>query len=194
MDVSGEAADLVVKESIQTAETAVKLTATGVKNVAALLLALARDDYKVIGETHAKRLARDPAPPDVVRLKKEDMQKFRDLANEYGILYFIAQKNGNESGFVNIVSNQNYAALLNAVMQEMGYPIPEKESPEAKEEQAAKKAPSRAPQERSSPERGNGSKQPTADKPSVKGRLAALEAASSGMKKPAPVKQVEKVR
>lgn len=194
MDVSGEAADLVVKEGIQTTETAVKLTATGVKNVAALLLALARDDYKVTGETHAKRLARDPAPAEVIPIKKEDTQKFRDLAKEYGILYFIAQKNGNESGFVNVVSNQNYAALLNAVMQEMGYPIPAKEAAEAKEEQAAKKAPSRAPHGRSSSERGNGSKQPTTDKPSVKGRLAALEAASGDMKKPVPVKQIEKVR
>ena len=38
MDVSAEAADLVVKESIQATEAAAKLAGTGLKNVAALIL------------------------------------------------------------------------------------------------------------------------------------------------------------
>ena len=42
MDVSGEVADLMVKESLQAGETAVKLAASGFKNVAALLIALAQ--------------------------------------------------------------------------------------------------------------------------------------------------------
>ena len=39
MDVSAEAADLVVKEGIQATESAVKLAGSALKNVAALLLA-----------------------------------------------------------------------------------------------------------------------------------------------------------
>ena len=66
MDVSAEAADLVVKEGIQATESAVKLAGAGLKNVAALLLALQRQDNKVIGKTTAKRLARDPAPAEVM--------------------------------------------------------------------------------------------------------------------------------
>ena len=85
MDVSAEAADLVVKEGIQATESAVKLAGAGLKNVAALLLALQRQDNKVIGKTTAKRLARDPAPAEVIPLKKEDMRQFKKLAKEYGI-------------------------------------------------------------------------------------------------------------
>ena len=44
------------------------------------------------------------------------MGQFRKLAKEYGVLYFLAQKKDTTSDFVNIVSNQNYAAQLNAVM------------------------------------------------------------------------------
>ena len=183
MDVSAEAADLVVKESIQATESAVKLAGAGLKNVAALLLALARQDYKVTGKTNANRLARDTsAPAMVLPLKKEDIVKFQKLAKEYGVLYFLAQKKGNESGYVNIVSNQNYAAQLNAVMEALHYPIPQK----AQEETAPKKVNPRAPQERSSPERGTGSTpSPTMEaateheqKPSVKKRLEGLRAAS----------------
>ncbi len=152
MDVSAEAADLVVKEGIQATESAVKLAGSAVKNVAALLLALQRQDNKVIGKTTAKRLARDPAPAEVIPLKKEDMRQFKKLAKEYGILYFFAQKKGNESGYINVVSNQNYAAQLNAVMIALGYPIPQ----QMREDEPPKKAKAPAPQERSSPERGSG--------------------------------------
>lgn len=179
MDVSAEAADLVVKEGIQATESAVKLAGTGLKNVAALLLALAKQDYKVVGKTNSKRLARDPAPASVLSIRKEDTDKFRKLAKEYGILYFFAQKKGNESGYVNIVSNSNYAALLNAAMEEMGYPLPQKG-----QEEPPKKANPRAPQETPSPERGTGStpsrtmEGATEKKPSVKRRLEGLRAAS----------------
>ena len=152
MDVSAEAADVVVRESLQATEAAAKLTLEGMKNVAALLLAIAKQDMKVVGQTTAKRLARDPAPAVVIPIKAEDKAKFQKLAKEFGVLYFFAQKKGNDNGMLNVVSNENYAALLNAIMQQLGYPIPQKEQ----EEDTQKKAKSRAPQKKSSPERGNG--------------------------------------
>lgn len=154
MDVSAEAADVVVRESIQATEAAAKLTLEGMKNVAALLLAIAKQDMKVVGQTTAKRLARDPAPAVVIPIKAEDKAKFQKLAKEFGVLYFFAQKKGNDNGMLNVVSNENYAALLNAIMQQLGYPIPQKEQ----EEDTQKKAKSRAPQKKSSPERGSGLK------------------------------------
>ncbi len=179
MDVSAEAADLVVREGIQATESAVKLAGAGLKNVAALLLALQRQDNKVVGKTNAQRLARDPAPAVVVPLKQEDVKRFQKLAREYGILYFIAQKKGSDTGYVNIVSNQNYAAQLNAVMEAMQYPTPQK----AQEGEPSKKAGPRAPQERSSPERGSGwnpSQPEGADIESVRARLEGLKAMSRG--------------
>ena len=184
MDVSAEAADLVVKESIQAAESAVKLAGAGLKNVAALLLAISKQDYKVVGETNAKRLAQDPTPAVVVPLKRRDIDKFRGLAKEYGVLYFMAQKKGNDSGYINVVSNQNYAPQLNAVMEAMQYPIPQK----VREGEQSKKAQTRAPQEKSSFERGNGlnpSRTKGADtekKPSVRRNLEALKRASEQTK------------
>ena len=159
MDVSAEAADVVVREGLQATEVAAKLAVEGMKNVAALLLAIAKQDMKVVGETTAKRLARDSAPAVVIPIKAGDKEQFQKLAKDFGVLYFIAQKKGNDSGLLNIVSNQNYAAQLNAVMEQMGYPIPQR----AKDDDAPKKAKSRAPQGKSSQERGNGSnRSPTA--------------------------------
>ena len=195
MDVSAEAADVVVRESLQATEAAAKLTLEGVKNVAALLLAIAKQDMKVVGQTTAKRLARDPAPAVVIPIKAEDKAKFQKLAKEFGVLYFFAQKKGNNNGMLNVVSNENYAALLNAIMQQLGYPIPQKEQ----EEDTQKKAKSRAPQKKSSPERGSGLKpsQTTAaavepDSPTKK-KLDQLQRLAA-QSRPGPEKSNRKVR
>lgn len=192
MDVSAEAADLVVKESLQATESAAKLLGSGMKNVAALLLALARDDYKVVGKTNSKRLARDPTPAEVIRIKKEDMGKFQKLAKEFGVLFFFAQKKGNESGYINVVSSQNYIPQLNAVMEAMGYPITQQA--QAKEE-TPKKAMARAPQEKSSKERGTGStpSETAEQKPSVRKRLEYLKSVSEQTRS-GPEKIKEKTR
>lgn len=194
LDVSAETADLVVKESLQATESAAKLLGSGIKNVAALLLALARDDYKVVGKTNSKRLARDPSPAEVLRIRKEDMDQFQKLAKEFGVLFFFAQKKGNESGYVNVVSTQNYAAQLNAVMEAMGYPIPQQAQTK---EEAPKKARPRVPQEKSLKERGTGSTpsrtEDTEQKPSVKKRLEYLKSLSE-QTRTGPEKIKEKTR
>lgn len=183
-DVSGEAADLVVKEAMQVSEGAIKLAGVGLKNIAAFLIAISNQNNKVVGKTTAKRLARDPAPAEIIHLKKEDIGRFQKLAKQYGVLYFCVHKRGATDGITNVVSNANYAPQLNAIMEELGYPIPQK----TQEAAPAKKAVPRTQPEKSSPGRENGSKQragtSTDEKPSVRGRLAALEAASKGMDRP----------
>ena len=189
MDVSGEAADLVVKETVQVTEGAIKLAGVSIKNIAAFLIAISNQNNKVVGKTTAKRLARDPAPAEIIHLKKSDIGRFNKLAKQYGVLYFFVHKDDSRLPFTNVVSNSNYAPQLNAIMQELGYPIPQK----AREEAPTKKATPRAQPERSSPERENGSKAragaSTPEKPSVRGRLAALQQASQGMERPkVPIK------
>lgn len=59
MDVSGDVADLMVKESIQLTEASIKLLAGGSRDLTAFLLALARDNKKLVGKTGMNRLLRE---------------------------------------------------------------------------------------------------------------------------------------
>ena len=80
---------------------------------------------------------------------------------------------------MHIISNVNYSAQLNAVLEAMGYGIP------AREVQSAKKARSRAPQETSSKERGNGlTPQQSNEKPSVREKLEELKAVAETLHTP----------
>lgn len=192
MEVSGEAADVVVRESMAIATEGVKLAGAAVKNVAAFLLALAnshpQEAKAIIGKTTAQELAKDPAPAVVTPLKKEDLQKFQKLALKYGLPYFIVKPKGKDGPF-DVVSTESHAAKLNAIYQALGYPRAERPQPEQ-----TKKASPRAPQESSSPERGNGSRTQarTPDRPSVRGRLESLKAAQKGQG--GPIKQKELTR
>ena len=92
---------------------------------------------------------------------------------------------------LHIISNVNYSAQLNAVMEAMGYPLPEVKQ----EEQAAKKAKARAPQERSSEERGTGLNQPQRDeKPSTRQKLAELDTVAKQKKSRTPVRSNDRTR
>lgn len=83
MSTSGETADLVVKESIQITESAVKLAGLGAKNLAALLVALAKDNPKLAGKTGLKRLIQDGEELTIFSVKQEDLKGFQMESKRY---------------------------------------------------------------------------------------------------------------
>ncbi len=192
MDVSGEVADLMVKESLQITEETVKFLAAGSKNLAAFLLALSQDNKKLSGKTSMTRLLRDGKELKVFHIKESDLDDFRKFGKK-NVLYAVIKDNRSTDGMVDLITNVDYVSQVNYFMKSRGYTAPE----QAKADKTPKKAAPRAPQENSSPGRGSGltastpetakasmrTTTPTSEKPSVKGRLAALKAASDGMKK-----------
>lgn len=192
MEVSGEVADLMIKEGLEAAKIAAELSAKGLVNVAALLAAMVKQNYKVVGKVGIERLMKEGNTESVIiPIKTADYERFREIAKQFGVLYAAAKRENKETGVLHIISNVNYSAQLNAVMEAMGYPLPEMKQ----EEQAAKKAKARAPQERSSEERGTGLNQPQRDeKPSTRQKLAELDAVAKQKKKRNPVRQTDRVR
>lgn len=192
MEVSGEVADLMVKEGLEAAKIAAELSGKGLVNVAALLAALVKQHYKVVGKVGIERLMKDSnAESVIIPIKAEDYARFEKIAKQFGVLYAAAKHENKETGVLHIISNVNYSAQLNAVMEAMGYPVLEAR----KEETASKKAKSRAPQERSSEERGTGLNQPQRDeKPSTRQKLAELDIVAKQKKQKAPVRQNDRIR
>jgi len=191
MEVSGEVADLMVKEGLEAAKIATELSAKGLVNVAALLAAMVKQNYKVVGKVGIERLMKDNAESVIIPIKAADYEKFQKIAKQFGVLYATAKHENKETGVFHIISNVNYSAQLNAVMEAMGYPVLEAR----KEETASKKAKCRAPQERSFEERGTGLNQPQRDeKPSTRQKLAELDIVAKQKKQKAPVRQSDRVR
>lgn len=178
-----EAADLMIREGIQLTEASIRLMAAGSKNLAAFLFALARDHKKLMGKTSMAHLLREGKELKIFRIRAEDMDEFKRYAKQYGVLFAGVRDTKLDDGTIDLITNIDYVSQVNRMMERMGYIAPNRDAT------TTKKAVPRAPQENSSNERGNTSMNrpqmqtdTTTEKPSVKGRLAALKAASESMR------------
>ena len=84
MEVSGEVADLLVKEGLQVAEAALRLSGKGAVNAAALVTALVKENYKVVGRVGVERLNKENAEAVAIPIRIEDKEKFSSLAKKFG--------------------------------------------------------------------------------------------------------------
>ena len=178
MNTSGETAELVVKEGIQITESAVKLAGLGAKNLAALLIAIAKENPKLSGKTGLKRLIQDGEELTIFSVKQEDLKGFQMESKRYGVLFYPVINKVEKTGTVEIMAKAKDAKQINRIFERMVYPAPVRED-------AAKKASARAPSENSSKERGNGARISTEmaseKKPSVRAKMQELKKVSEQM-------------
>ena len=149
LSMEGDTADKMVHEGIEITEAAVKLAALGAKNLAALLLALLKDNEKLKGKTNMNTLLRQDRQLAVFHVKKEDLNIFKELAGRYGVLFAAAYHKRQDKNLCDILVKSDDVARVNRILEKMGYPAPGKEAD-------AKNASARAPQNGKSKERGPG--------------------------------------
>ena len=206
MNTSGEVADLMAKEAIQMTESAVKLTALGVKNLAAIVMALANDDGKTEGVAKLKQMLKTGKQLCIMQIKETDLKKFNAEAKNYGIMYRPVADKTNDNGLCDVIAFQDDIPRLNYIMEKLGYSATEHEiEPEVPEQtevtsdntkdENSKNRPSRAERTNENPH-GNKSisfedtaKTDSGIKPSVRKKIEDIKADLEEKKKPAPEKE-----
>ena len=199
MNTSGEVADLMAKEAIQMTESAVKLTALGVKNLAAIVMALANDDGKTEGVAKLKQMLKTGKQLCIMQIKEADLKKFNAEAKNYGIMYRPVADKTNDNGLCDVIAFQDDIPRLNYIMEKLGYSVTEHdiepETPEQAKDENSKNRQSRA--ERTN-ENLHGSKSISFEgtaktdsdtKPSVRKKIEDIKADLKEKKKPAPEKE-----
>ena len=192
MEVSGEAADLVMKEGVQISEEAIKLLARGAKNLAALLYALAKDQKKLYGKVNMNRLLSEQRPIEVLPLRTEDFDEFKRRAKKVGLLFSTILDKKGDAPYLEILTNIDHLSQANYILEQMGY------QPKQLEDTQPKKEPTPAQREPSLQKQKSGLTQGTTltsneEKQPVRGRLAALRAASERTR-PEPQRELEHIR
>ena len=206
MNTSGEVADLMAKEAIQMTESAVKLTALGVKNLAAIVMALANDDGKTEGVAKLKQMLKTGKQLCIMQIKEADLKKFNAEAKNYGIMYRPVADKTNDNGLCDVIAFQDDIPRLNYIMEKLGYSATEHDiEPEAPEQ--AEAPPDKAKDEnlknrQSRAEKTNGNlhgsksisfedtaKTDSGIKPSVRKKIEDIKTDLEEKKKPAPEKE-----
>ena len=150
MNNGGDAADQMVRQGMQMTEEAIKLSALGVKNLAAIALSIAKDNPKVRGKTKLDHLLREGKELKVFPIKAKDLKEFKAQAKHYGVLFAAIKDKQSEGELVDIMAKAEDVSKLNRIFEQMGYPVPETKVLERK------KAPTRLQQESASMTRGLG--------------------------------------
>ena len=135
MEVSGEAADLVMKEGVQISEEAIKLLARGAKNLAALLYALAKDQKKLYGKVNMNRLLSEQRPIEVLPLRTEDFDDFKRRAKKVGLLFSAIVDKKSDVPYLEILTNIDHLSQANYILEQMGYQPKQPEDAQPKKAQ-----------------------------------------------------------
>lgn len=118
MNMSGEAADQVVRMSLEVGEAALKISGTGAKQLAVLLYAILKEQKKTRGRARLETLVRSGKPLTVFSVKESDLKKFVQEAKRYGILYCaVRDPKGSRDGMVDIMVKEEDAPRINRIVE-----------------------------------------------------------------------------
>lgn len=89
MNNGGDAAEQVVRLSLEGFEVAAKLTGSAAKNVALLLVSVLKQEQKTKGKARLTNMIKSGKELKVFTIPNKDLRKFTEQAKRYGVLYCV---------------------------------------------------------------------------------------------------------
>ena len=118
MNTSGEAAEQIVRMTLQMGEAALKITGAGAKQLAVILYAISREQKKSKGKARMETMLRSGRPLTVFSVKESDVKTFVKAARKYGVLYCAVRNPvGRKDNMVDLIVKQEDAARINRIVE-----------------------------------------------------------------------------
>lgn len=117
MSYSGDAAEQVVRMTLEGAEVAAKIAGAGAKELAVLLYAILRDQKKTKGKTRLTNMLRSGKELKVFAIKDSDLQRFCQEAKKYGVLYCVLKDKNANDGITDIMVRAEDASKINRIFE-----------------------------------------------------------------------------
>ena len=120
MDASSEAADQIVRMTLQGAEVALRITGAGAKNAAAIIAAAAASSHKTRGQARLASLLRSGKELRVFPIRASDLRTFAQEARRYGIVYTVVKQKGAAES-VDLLVRAEDASKVNRIAERNGF-------------------------------------------------------------------------
>lgn len=117
MNTSSDAAEQLVRISLNTVEVAAKITGNGAKNVAVMLYAIMKDQKQTKGKTRLNNMLKSGQPLKIYAVRDEDLQKFCTEAKKYGVLYCVLKDKNADDGMTDIMVREFDSAKINRIFE-----------------------------------------------------------------------------
>ena len=119
MNTGGEAAEQIVRMSLEGFEVAAKITGAGAKNIAILLYSILKEEKKTKGKARLTSMLRSGKELKVFTVKNADLKKFTQEAKKYGVLYCVLadRKNKDPSAEVDVIARAEDASKISRIVE-----------------------------------------------------------------------------
>ena len=119
MNTGGDAAEQIVRMSLEGIEVAAKITGAGAKNIAVLLYSILKEEQKTKGKARLTNMLRSGKPLKVFTLKNEDLRKFTQEAKKYGVLYCVLadRKNKDPNAEVDVIARMEDSSKISRIVE-----------------------------------------------------------------------------
>ena len=119
MNTGGEAAEQIVRMSLEGFEVAAKITGAGAKNIAILLYSILKEEKKTKGKARLTNMLRSGKELKVFTVKRGDLQKFTQEAKKYGVLYCVLadRKNKDPGAEVDVIARAEDASKISRIVE-----------------------------------------------------------------------------
>ena len=122
MTQGGDAAEQIVRLSLEGMEVAVKVSGESAKNIALILMAVLREEQKTKGKARLSSMIRSGKELKVFSVQNKDLEKFAREAKRYGVLYCVLKDKGDRSGngAADIIARAEDAAKIQRIVDRFG--------------------------------------------------------------------------
>ncbi|MEH2949203.1 PcfB family protein [Sporofaciens sp. JLR.KK001] len=119
MNTGGEAAEQIVRMSLEGFEVAARITGAGAKNIAILLYSILKEEQKTKGKARLTNMLRSGKELKVFTVKNGDLKKFTQEAKKYGVLYCVLADRGNKdpNAEVDVVARAEDASKISRIVE-----------------------------------------------------------------------------
>lgn len=120
MDTSGEAAEQIIKYSMEGMEYTLRLAGSGTERLAAALLALSQSQQKTKGKTTLHALLKSGKELTVFTIPEKRLREFAQESKRYGVLYCVLKETKkNPNALCDILVRAEDAAKINRIIERL---------------------------------------------------------------------------
>ena len=119
MNPGGDAAEQVVRLSLEGVEVAAKISGNGAKNIALLLYATLKQEQKTKGKARLTNMLKSGKDLKVYTITQKDLAKFSQEAKRYGVLYCVLKDRNNtdQNAAVDVIARAEDASKIQRITE-----------------------------------------------------------------------------
>jgi len=119
MNAGGDAAEQIVRMSLESVEVAARITGAGAKNLAVLIAAVLKEKQKTHGKARLSNMIKSGNELKVFTVQQKDIKTFAKEAKCYSVLYSVLREKNNKepNATIDVIARATDAPKISRIVE-----------------------------------------------------------------------------